>query len=167
MGAPVDTTHLSPRQHPWEQLAKLQPPEPLEPLELVAPLEPPEPLPPLEPLPPPEPPELVAPLEPLAPPELLAPLEPLTPLEPPEVLAPIEASGSRDPKGRSSRSDEREQPKPDATPRVVARTKEAIRTALPMADRVSRRHSQRPQAPSRLTFTRGVRPVAGSFRRAV
>jgi hypothetical protein len=167
VGAPVDTTHLSPRQHPWEQLAKLQLPEPLEPPELVAPLEPAEPLPPLDPLPPPEPPELVAPLEPLAPLELPAPLEPLTPLEPPEVLAPIEASDSRDPKGRSSRSDEREQPMPDATPRAVARTKKAIRTEPTMADRVQRCHSQQPQAPGRLAFTRGIRPAAGSSRRAV
>jgi hypothetical protein len=111
----VGTKHLSPKQQPLGQLAKLQDPEPLDPPEL------------LEPLAPLEAPEL---LEPPEPPEPLAPLEApelLEPPEPPEPLAPLETPG--DPEGRSSKSDDREQPRPDATLRVTARTKEAIRTS--------------------------------------
>ena len=93
----VGTKHLSPKQQPLGQLAKLQDPEPL------------------------DPPELLEPLAPLEAPELLEPPEP------PEPLAPLETPG--DPEGRSSKSDDREQPRPDATLRVTARTKEAIRTS--------------------------------------
>jgi hypothetical protein len=76
----------------------------------VEPVEPPEPLAPLDP------PELLAPLDA---PELLAPLDP------PELLALLEPP--LDAEGRSSKSDDREQLRSDATPSVIARTKGAIR----------------------------------------
>jgi hypothetical protein len=71
--------------------------------------------------------------EPLGPPELLEPLKLLAPLEPP-----------RDPEVMSSRSDDREQPKPEAAPRAARPrvTTKAIRTSLTMAEHVERRHSQ-------------------------
>jgi hypothetical protein len=146
--AAMGTTHLVPRQQPLGQLAKLQDPEPLGPPELLEPLDPPELLEPLDPpelLGPLDPPELLEPPEPpelLKPPEPPEPPEPLELLEPLKLLAPLEPP--RDPEVMSSRSDDREQPKPEAAPRAARPrvTTRAIRTSLTMAEHVERRHSQ-------------------------